>query len=106
MTDPLIRDIRAYLNGDWDYYDVEAAGLLERALAALEGNPCAEVPEPPLDPQSIRVGSKVRIRGFIPLITGEILCHEPGEYGDWWVRFDYEGTSRYFWCSTSELEVV
>lgn len=184
MTDPLIRDIQNYLAGDWDTYEIEVIGLLERCLNALAqreedeapatptpeetslhvgaavrlainphashpqyvtgviqridsfdafpyivdtedgmtlwrkaeelelipNNPCAEIPDPPLDPQSLRVGSRVKVTISGREDTGTIIQYVHGMAAPWIIQFDPETLDQMnqitLPCRTHELEAI
>lgn len=65
MTDPLIRDIESYLAGDWDTYEIEVIGLLERCLNALAQREEDSVPATPTPGVNLLyVGAAVRTRSL------------------------------------------
>jgi hypothetical protein len=101
----LITDIKNYLAGKGD--GVAAAVLLQRCLAALEGNACAEIPEPPPDPQSLRLGTQVYVECPITSgnkVLGRIEHHDPSGEFPYWVVVN-KG-NRGVWRAAHELEIV
>jgi hypothetical protein len=63
---PLIRDIQSYLAGDWDTYEIEVIGLLERCLNALAQREEDSVPATPtLGETMLHVGAAVRVQPLL-----------------------------------------
>lgn len=106
MADPLIRDIETYLAGDWDSWDVEAAGLLKQCLERLTQREEDSAPKnPTIGETSLYVGAAVRVQS--PLAgsygkTGRIEACNPDEVHPWEVDFgDYSAP-----FSAWELELI
>lgn len=106
MTDSLIQDIQSYLAGDWDTYEIEVIGLLERCLNALAQREEDSVPATPTPGVNLLyVGAAVRVQS--PLAgsygkTGRIEACNPDEVHPWEVDFgDYSAP-----FSSWELELI
>lgn len=104
--DPLIRDIESYLAGDWDSWDVEAAGLLEQCLERLtqrNENPPV-VPTTPVG-DTLKLGAAVRVATRSSMLnghTGTIVRHDPINMYSWCVSFP----NGYGYFAPWELEIA
>lgn len=105
MTD-LIQDIQSYLAGDWDTYEIEVIGLLERCLETLTQREEDPVPATPTLGETMPyVGAAVRVQS--PFAgsygkTGKIEACNPDEVHPWEVDFgDYSAP-----FSSWELEIA